>query len=76
MKLTSYLSSGRIVKCGGTRRTDNQDFICGDGDDVLDCEGGDDDDDDEDVLHGDDDDSYAGGDEDDGNGDDGSYFDK
>ena len=45
------------MKCGGTHQTDNQDFICGDGDDVLDCEGGDDDDDDEDVLHGDDDDS-------------------
>ena len=63
------------MKCGGTRRTDNQDFICGDSDDVLDCEG-DDGDYDDDVLHGDDDDSYAGGDEDDGNGDDGSYFDK
>ena len=63
------------MKCGGTRRTDNQNFIRGDGDDVLDCEG-DNGDDGDDVLHGDDDDSYAGGDEDDGNGDDGSYFDK
>ena len=33
MILTSYFSSGRIVKCGGTRRTDynvNEDFY-------LDC---------------------------------------
>ena len=25
MILTSYFSSGRMVKCGGTRRTDNDD---------------------------------------------------